>query len=69
MVRVEKLKNEIRKRNTNLEKLAEAIDIDTSTLYRKMRRNGETFSIGEAERIKQHLKLSKKEAMNIFFDN
>lgn len=68
MVRVEKLKNAIRKRNTTLEKLADAIGIDSSTLYRKMRRNGETFTIGEAERIKQHLKLTKKDAVDIFFD-
>lgn len=49
------------------EKLASAIGIDTSTIYRKLSIGGGSFTVGEADRIANTLKLSCNEAMAIFF--
>ena len=48
--------------------LAEATGMDRSTLSRKMK-NAEAFTIGEANRIVTILKLTKEEAVAIFFVN
>lgn len=47
--------------------LADKIGIDRATLYRKLAKEGSTFSIAEANRIKEALSLSSKQATRIFF--
>lgn len=49
-----------------MKELAERININQSTLYRKIGNNGD-FSREEIGRIKNELNLSDKEAMEIFF--
>ena len=46
--------------------VAESIGIDPSTFYRKLNNNGVKFTIGEMQAIVKTLKLSNKEACNIF---
>lgn len=67
MVNINKLKGKIVERGLNVEKLAERIGLDKSTLYRKINNDGETFSIREANLICKELKLSPQEATAIFF--
>lgn len=67
MVNVEILRNKVKEKGMNVEELAKAIAIDRSTLYRKLQKKGEDFSIKEANLIVQKLELSKNEAVEIFF--
>ncbi len=67
MVNINKLKGKIVENDLTIEKLADLIGIDRSTLYRKFNSNGETFSIKEADVIVKTLKLNAKEASDIFF--
>ena len=50
-----------------MEDLAEKLCIDKSTLYRRLNREGETFTVKEANIIVEELKLTKEEATSIFF--
>lgn len=63
---VNKLKGKIVEKGMNVEKLAEIIGIDRSSLYRKLN-NSEKITIGEAAQMKDALGLSTDEATDIFF--
>lgn len=67
MVNVNKLKGKIVENGLTIEKLANSIGLDKSTLYRKLNNQGETFTIREANLICKELKLSGQEATVIFF--
>jgi predicted transcriptional regulator len=64
---VAELKEKIRERNLTNEKLADAIGMDVSTLYRKMAGDGEGFTVREVTGIIDTLNLSDEEALHIFF--
>lgn len=68
MCDVAKLKGKIIEKGLNQVMLAKATGMDRSTLSRKMK-NGEAFTIGEANKIVTILHLSKDEAAEIFFAN
>ncbi|OZV12278.1 phage repressor protein [Tissierella sp. P1] len=68
MVNVNKLKGKIVENGLNISELAKKIGLDRSTLYRKLNSDGETFTIKEANLIFRELKLTKVEAMEIFFN-
>lgn len=67
MVNINKLKGKIVENGTTVEKLSEALNINQSTFFRKMRNNGETFTIKEAQLISKLLKLNLNEVNEIFF--
>ena len=67
MQNIDKLKDKMDELSITPSMLAEMLGIDASTIYRKFQKNGETFSIGEANQIVKVLNLSEKEAMSIFF--
>lgn len=69
MVNIMKLKGKIVENGMNISSLADEMGIDRATLYRRMNRDGETFTIKEANQICEILNLSKEEAMAIFFTN
>lgn len=60
-----KLKGKIVERGLSVDKLANAIGIDTATMYRKLN-NFEKFTIGDAHKIKDVLNLTDSEAYDIF---
>ena len=64
-----KLKGKITECGFSLESFARVINMDYSTLWRKLKNEGESFSIGEANSIAKALALSAQEAMDIFFTN
>lgn len=68
MVNILMLKGKVIERGYNLEKLAETLGIDRSTLYRKLNNAGEDFTIKQANEIVSLLKLSSDEAVSIFFN-
>lgn len=62
-----KLRGKIVEKGINVEALANSINIDRATLYRKLN-DGERFTIGEALRIKDALELTAEEACAIFLE-
>ena len=64
---VQKLKGRMVEKGMNVKTLAEKIGVDRSSLYRKLG-NGEKISIGEAQKIKEVLELSREDASAIFFE-
>ena len=67
MVNINKLKGKIVEKEMTVEKLAEKIGVDRSTLYRKLNSAGELFTIKEANLICKTLELKGEEAAAIFF--
>lgn len=67
MVNVNKLKGKIVEQNLSVEKLAELMNINKSTLYRKIANDGSDFSIDEVDVIIKVLNLSADEVIAIFF--
>jgi predicted transcriptional regulator len=66
-MRSNKLKGKIVEHGLNVEKVAEKIGIDGATFYRKLKDGN--FTISEAKKIKALLKLTNREAIEIFFTN
>ncbi len=48
--------------------VAEGIGVDRSTFYRKLK-SGESFSIGQAQKLAEVIPLTSEEAIEIFFGN
>lgn len=67
MVNTLKLRGKMVEKNVSVEYLAEKLCVDKSTLYRRLGRKGETFTIKEANIITKELNLTKAEAVEIFF--
>jgi len=68
MVNINKLKGKIVENGLTIDKLADLIKVDRSTMYRKLSLKGETFTIKEATMIAQVLHLNTGEVNAIFFD-
>lgn len=62
---VNKLKGKITEKGLSIEKLAQQIGVDRSSLYRKLN-NAEKITIGEAMRMKTVLEMTTEEASLIF---
>ena len=67
MVNVNKLKGKIVENGMSVQELAELVNIDKATFYRKLNANGETFLIREADAISKALNLTMDEVTAIFF--
>lgn len=61
------LKDAVEKKGMTLPELALKIGIDKSTLYRKLSKSGETFTLKEADLIAEALNLTRNERHIIFF--
>ena len=66
-VNIELLKEKIAASGLNIKKVAEMIGIDESTFYRKLKANGETFTVKEVYAIIDFLDIDKSAAGEIFF--
>lgn len=67
MVNVLMLKGKVIEKGFTLEKLAEKLGIDRSTMSRKLSNAGEDFTIKQADEIVLCLGLTPQEASAIFF--
>jgi len=67
MVNINKLKGKIVENDLTIEKLADEVGIDRSTLYRKINNKGESFTIKEADLIAKALNLTAAEVNAVFF--
>lgn len=66
---IAKLKGKLAEKGYNQSMLAEAMQLDKSTIYRKMETNGLSFTIREAHQIVDILNLTIPEAVEIFLSN
>ena len=66
-VNVNKLRGKIVENGLNMSTLAIKLEIDRSTLYRKVNSEGDKLTIKEANEIVEILNLDSQEAMAIFF--
>lgn len=62
-----KLKDKINEKGVSMGQMAEKLEINVSTLYRKLKKN--SFEIAEAQKIVEILNLSAEEANDIFFNH
>jgi len=67
MVNINKLRGKIVEKELTIERLAERIGVDRSTLYRRIDNNGDGFTIKEVDLICRVLELTGREANEIFF--
>lgn len=61
------LKERIKQSGKGMGAIASGIHVDTSTLWRKLQKGGETFTVAQATALKDILGLSSQEASDIFF--
>ncbi len=68
MVNINKLKGKIVENGMNVELLAKKMNIDKTTLYRKLNDEGKNLTIREVNLMVKELKLSAEEIGAIFFN-
>ena len=66
-VNIPKLKGKIVEKGETVQTVADAMGIDKATLYRKMKNDGETMLVKDANALVRILALTADEAMAIFF--
>lgn len=62
---IRKLRGKMVEKNVNVDKLASILKQNKVTVYRKLK-DGDKITIGDAQRIKNALRLSDSEAVEIF---
>lgn len=67
MINVELLKTKMEQNNVSVTDVADAIETDRSTFYRKLSRVDSSFSVEQAKRISDLLHLTSAEFTAIFF--
>lgn len=67
MLNINRLKGKIVEKGVTITRLAELIEMDRSTLYRKLGNPSDKLSIREVNKICKALSLTKEEAFQIFF--
>ena len=68
MVKIESLKGKMKEKGVSVQEAAEAVGVDQSTFYRKLERQGENFTIIQAQRLVNFLGLSAEDACEIFLN-
>lgn len=66
-VNVPKLKGILLERGLNVVKLGQMIGYDKSSIYRRLEDSGKSMTVDDANLIIKALKLTKEEAIAIFF--
>lgn len=65
-VNIEMLQKAMNEKKVTIDKLAGELHVDKSTIYRKLKTNGESFTVGEMHKIVEVLGLSPTAASHIF---
>lgn len=60
------LRGKMVEKGINTETLSRKIGINPCTFYRKMKSNGESFTVGQIHKIVEVLQLTPEEAASIF---
>lgn len=69
MVNINKLRGKIIENGLSVKDLADNLEMDRSTLYRKMNSEGDTMTISDAMKISKVLNLTLEEINSIFFSD
>lgn len=69
MVNINKLRGKIIENGLSVKDLADNLEMDRSTLYRKMNSEGDTMTIGDAMKISKVLNLTLEDVNSIFFSD
>ena len=65
----DKLKALIAEKGMTIDSVAKEIGMDPSTFYRKLKSNGNNFSIGEMHALQELLEIATEDCVNIFLCN
>lgn len=68
-VNVNLLKARLVEQGLSVADLADVLDVNTSTVYRKLQNNGAGLLVSDAKAIVDCLGLGGQDAVNIFFSN
>ena len=68
-VNADKFKGKVVEKGMSIESLAEMMNLDRSTIYRKINNNGDSFTVKELRKIVSILNLSMDDVRSIFFEN
>ena len=69
MVNIRKLKAKMVEKDISIIQLANILSIDRSTVYRKLNKSGENFTVKDVEKISKALSLTYDDINDIFFTN
>lgn len=69
MVNIRKLKAKLVEKDISIIELANILGIDKSTVYRKLNKSGDSFTIKDVEKIAKALSLTYDDINHIFFTN
>ena len=69
MVNIRKLRAKLVEKGISVIELASIIGIDKSTVYRKLNKSGESFTVSDVEKIAKALSLTCEDINDIFFAN
>ncbi|MEG1104903.1 MAG: hypothetical protein RSD78_08695 [Oscillospiraceae bacterium] len=64
---LEKFYSQVEKSRISMEGIAEYLNMDRSTLYRRLAKNGSSFTLSEIRELVHLLALSPKDILVIFF--
>ena len=67
MVKINKLKGKMVENELTQQNLAKAAGISLSTIYKRFKEHGESFTVIEVNAIAKALKLTDEELLEIFF--
>lgn len=68
MLNVDKLRGKMTEKRCSVEKMAVALHVNKTTLYRRMKGGDSCFTLKDVEIIRETLDLSRAEAESIFFE-
>ena len=67
MVNIERLKTALKDQSLSIDQVAEALDCDRATVYRRFQQSAK-FTVDEVDRLSKLLNLSAEKMQQIFFD-
>lgn len=65
-ININMLRGKLTEKSVRQEDLARELGVDPSTFSRKMASNGDSFSVGQMQRMVEYLQLTDEEATSIF---
>lgn len=68
MLKAQQIKGRIISQGLSVSKVSEMLGINKSTMYKKLKDDGETFTIKEVRKLSEILKLSLDDVNRIFFN-
>ena len=66
---IRKLKAKLVEKDVSIADLANILNVDKSTVYRKFNKSGESFTVNDVDKIAKALSLTYNDIIEIFFAN